>query len=727
MSSEMQRVIQEITEEIFLSNKDEEFQRRGKHFIKECFSNDAAEFDWIRLCDMAKKHEAYKFAFLFMCSAVHRGLSFGEYTCYLRENLDMFMEMIDLKQIKYPKMLCGANISKLVLSKTLFSGFRYSYYIIDTNNRFIIDILKKSLNTNNRNRMKVHKKTLFHFAKSFGSKEMEIHSLKDVNCQLIFEQAEYYKNSLKHNSRELNLSISFLCFFYRWLVNEYPEFDFFQSSYKITRNVLFTSRMKEFLKEGYYFTVFNPTNIPAEHTKIVFLTKGFDRISTRYLTEDYFVVNLSRVSFQDYRTLLLSYVMTSKSFSTAKESISFAGEVLESLYMVKQKTGYSNPDPFYITTKEALFVKAYCDQKSTSSTSYNCHVQQVKRFFQWCQSSNYIRFEPLFFDYFHSYKGSNPGNAKAIPDDDLIKINEYLYEKKDISLKYKLLYAIFHIALQTEFRISQICSLKIGSIKQTIKTNQYVLTGTNKTSGGDTVDCVITETTYRVLKSIIDDTNYLREDCNAADIKEYIFIYQREIPKTCAVIGYEFVSEEISKACKALGINKYTAANLRDTYMTKSLDYIIRNGKSNLEMSLLTKHKHIDTTLNHYIDLELEKMLEATYQVEIGNNVIDTDARVVDDIPSVLSSIDSDVENGCGKCSAKNCCEGVAALSCLACKHFITTPKHKPYFEEAINKIDQQIISTSNRHEKEDLTTIKTLYAGYLLAIIAYQENKKNE
>ena len=117
--------------------------------------------------------------------------------------------------------------------------------------------------------------------------------------------------------------------------------------------------------------------------------------------------------------------------------------------------------------------------------------------------------------------------------------------------------------------------------------------------------------------------------------------------------------------------------------MTRAWEFVAKNNLSEIELSLLTKHKQIDTTLNHYLELELDKMLEATYGIEIGNIKVDTKSKVVDVFPANLSGKENDVENGCGKCSAEKC-DGSSALSCLICNRFVTTPKHEPYFRKAI-------------------------------------------
>jgi hypothetical protein len=135
----------------------------------------------------------------------------------------------------------------------------------------------------------------------------------------------------------------------------------------------------------------------------------------------------------------------------------------------------------------------------------------------------------------------------------------------------------------------------------------------------------------------------------------------------------------------------------------------------------------MDTTKNHYIEMKLEEMLEATYGIDIGTELIEADSKVVDKIPLKFQSAENDVENGCGKCTADNCIMN-SSLPCMVCNYFITTVKHEVYFRKSIENIDFLIKNTENRHDKEDLVIIKELYALYLKAIIMHkEEDKRND
>ena len=281
-------------------------------------------------------------------------------------------------------------------------------------------------------------------------------------------------------------------------------------------------------------------------------------------------------------------------------------------------------------------------------------------------------------------------------------------------------YSIFHLALQTEFRISQICNLTTESIKPSVKPKQYIIKSISKTSKGVLTSYMITELTYHIIMNAIEHTEDIRQKSSLRNANNYIFLYIGVNDKT-KVIDAQLFTRYLKRVCLELGFKDvYTAVNLRDTHMTKAFEHVLRNGKSDLELGVLSRHKHIDTTKNHYIEMELEKMLESTYGVNIhGVNLIDADSKILDELPKSSKLIE--VENGCGSCTA-NKCVLTTSLPCIACNSFITTVRHEKFFIKSIETIDKLIARTKTIHDKEDLVTIKTLYVLYLQAIYKHKE-----
>lgn len=400
---------------------------------------------------------------------------------------------------------------------------------------------------------------------------------------------------------------------------------------------------------------------------------------------------------------------------------------LKKIYEIKQNKHHHQPRLDYFTNEEAILIKKYIGNKPIKVASKNNTVGTLRRFLIYCSRNSKIKTDDLVFEYLKQYCEPAKTVAKAVTDEHLILIHNYLNERAKTSKIHKLVLAIFHILLQTEFRISQICNLKIDCIQSTIKPNQFRICSHSKTSNGLKDECMITPFTYKCLADIIEDTQDMREAHQTEDASNYIFIYQSKLTKAkeIRVISLGIVKNTITEACKACNIPKFNCSNLRDTHMTKALEHVIRNGKNELEMSILSRHKKFDTTTNHYIAFELEKMLESTYGIIIGKDLVDAKSKIVENLPKHLSDAKRDVESGCGKCSVKNC-KTTNALGCLTCKYFVTTPKHRIFFEKTIKTIDMQIHNTTNRHDIEDLTTIKRLHMMYLRAILEYEEENNH-
>ena len=180
------------------------------------------------------------------------------------------------------------------------------------------------------------------------------------------------------------------------------------------------------------------------------------------------------------------------------------------------------------------------------------------------------------------------------------------------------------------------------------------------------------------------------------------------------------------KICVKAGVKEYTSRNLRDTHMTKAFEFILKSGKSDLEMGLLSKHTHIDTTKSHYIEMELTRMLESTYEVILDSRDINQRAHVLSELPNSLKDNDSVVEGGCGNCQASMCAVQ-GSTPCLICSHFVTTAAHKLYFIKMIDMVERRLKTATIPHEIEDLNLMKKLYVNWLREIYIHEEEENAE
>lgn len=702
-----------------------------KKFIEIYSSKHISDVDWVVLCDDVKRQGCYKFGFLFICELLNNNLYHGNYAEELYENLTYYNQMKHQRSSSFVEIMCGSDISRQIIFKLEHNKdsqwFSYSY--LNTENKFIKQSLQNHLNED-RNRSRWFPRTIIEvFEDSFGKYRNKIHSFEDFSSQTLFAQVDFYKKHFADDSTNRIAGIKAVVNFYRWLVREYPEHDFFANTFDMSESILFNQLLSELLERDFYFTTLNPNNIPYGKEKVCFLLRGLDNHSTRITNDDYVSIDFSRLESVFYRDLLIEFIVTSNSISAVKwvGIPAYVCDAMQALFDMKQGEKYPNKKLDYLTNQEAVFIRQYFDAQDITLRTKNNKIGAVRRYIAYCVDKKVIKVDDLFFDYLIQYEEPNKNTAKTVSDDALVCINKALAGKGKDDLFYKEMFVIFHLALQTEFRINQICHLKVDCIKPTVKPNQFMIQTNAKTSHGRKNSYVISNLTYHLLMDIIEETELIRDESCIDNLKDYIFVYGNRggITKTALFDDKKFTSN-LKSICDELGIPRITASNLRDTHMTKSLEHIMRNGKSDLEMSVLSKHKHMDTTKNHYIEMELEKMLESTYGITIGTELIETDSKIVDNIPEHLTGEENDVENGCGKCSAETCVM-TNTLPCMACKHFITTVNHELFFKKAIENVNRLIETTKNRHDKEDLVTIKELYVLYLKAIIKHKEGITND
>lgn len=701
------------------------YRSEVQKFRKKYAEIDPDDIQWCSFCQDAKEFGCLKFAFLLFTKLLELQLYHGEYQQELYDILPMFRQCAAERinsNVRY--LLCGEHIPDLIVFQNNNKNnghFGYAYF--KSKNPYIKSELLDFLEDARRHNRWYNRPIIEVFEISLGDYAAGITDHTYFTDITFWQQINYYKTLFPASSDQYRNSIKAVCCFYRWLVNKYNDYPFFSNAFSMTKSLLFGSDIVNLISEGYYFMTYNPHAKIKDHRKTCFILRNMEHLSTKMKSESHTLVDTSMLQTRKYRMAVLSFINAATNITTIYGSghITYAIDALSFFEKLKAAEKYPNPNKTTFTAQEAVLVRNYCNDVTLKLSTRNNRIGAVRRFLQWCEENSVFTFEATFFDYLRQYEEPSRTSGHSVPDDDLAKLSRYLHENASKSVKDRLTLTVFHLAIQTEFRISQILHLTVDCIRPSLKASEYVIHSNSKTSHGAKNDYVITEATFQLLLDTIEFTENLRSSCNIEALKDYIFLYPG---KNATIYHFNITvfQDCLNAACQNLGLSKnYNASNLRDTHMTKALEHIIRNGKSDLEMGLLTKHKHLDTTKNHYIEMELEKMLEATYGITIGSAKIDAESKIVERLPTSAKSAENDVEYGCGKCTAAECVMK-SSLPCMVCKYFITTVDHAPFFIRAIENVDRLMSTAKNRHDIEDLVIIKNLYGAYLKAIYKIKE-----
>ena len=564
------------------------------------------------------------------------------------------------------------------------------------------------------------------FEESLAGIAPTIRTYTDFTDTSFWTQATYFKANPDLTDRERNICLRLLAQFYRYLVNEHTDHHYFGNSLHLSEALLFSPAFVTQIEQGFYVVPFDQHADYHNRKKMIFLLRGYSSLSTQIKDDDFMSLDFSAIKSDFYRNELFKYYVSMPSVTvvTWAGQIGYMRDALVMLEDVKAQKDYPNPDPKYMNNQEALLIRSFYSDGSVKLATQNNKIGAIRRFLMWERDENKaISFDDMFFDYLIQYEEPSKNHGKSIPDEDLGKISAWLAKQAPISHEMDLTYAALHLALETEFRINQICHLKVDCIKPSAKSHEYIVQTYHKTGHGRLDSFVISELTYRHLMRIIENTEPYREKCTRRKLSEYIFLYDSTM-NTVSLMDSQSFRTWFQRACTALNLPKYTSQNIRDTHMTKSFEYVLKHGKSDLVMAALSKHKYLDTTKSHYIEQKLNDMLEATYGIIIGDldDCYSPSKHITEKIPADVDRDENVVENGCGNCKSARCTMR-NALPCLICDNFITTIKHEPAFRRAIEAVDKLIQNSGTKHDKDDLTTIKLLLVMYLKAI--YQKKQE--
>lgn len=710
----------------------------GTNFLSSTY--DIVEFwenketvEWDDLCDFASKkyshNKTVKFSLCMLVYLLENDLYHGKYEEKLQNDLPYLKRCINEFKSIYALIFQGDYdelhfIDRPVTKKAKGLSVRHLFNC----NNFFGSLYINYLEDISKSYRYGDSSLDYDFMRSIVG--LEINSLEDIDSSLFWHQISFFKSFYNEDEDFKDNALKNTFAFYRWLLKKYNEYTFFTNSTNLTYELIFSNTLITHIKKDAYFTTFTNTEDLGDKPRIVFIVKNLQNKSTRMVKNSHFALYTDSLETSYYRTIINKYFQN----LTAPSLLSWTGHslyIVDALHFIekmKAQNGYPNPKINNFNTNEAMLIRRYFKQSkpNLSLATLNTKIGAIRRFFQWAKRCEYLTFDATFFDYFSQYEQPNQYRGNAISDADIEKLNNTFIELCDEDITYKPYYAIFLILIETEFRVSQVCNLTVSALQPSLKNDQFLLFSNTKTSNGRKITQPICSSTKKILESVIEDTENLRNKVLSESYKDHIFLY-----RTSAVgIDVRGISNNrflnvFHKVCEKAETRLYNSKNLRDTHMTKAFEYIMRHGKSDLEMGVLSRHIRIDTTKNHYIEVELTKMLESTYQVTLGNRDINQQSHILDSLPDNLASNETLVEGGCGHCMAKTC-HMTGSLPCLICKDFVTTVDRKPYFINMICKCDELLKKTTIRHEIEDISLIKTLYTNWLREICIKEEENND-
>lgn len=551
---------------------------------------------------------------------------------------------------------------------------------------------------------------------------LDVYDIYDFSLKTLIRQVKYY-NNIYHDKYIL----SFLSGFYVFISSNYNPEIFKKDGFDV-RN-LQTIGLCQLLASGFEIVNLNPIETVPDADKWILCYSDKFASNSEVKTSNTKIVDFTKINNKTYRFWCKYFIWKSpNSLSSKLTSMNvFAtffnyiddlknGKIL-SLYTKKN-------DTIDISVNEIVAYRNYIISSYQNNRTILRHIYDTRAILKFIQDNDIAKF-PNGIYYYLTYKlNSKYDNTKAIPDEELKQLSAYMNNKSTENTINELFYLAFYIALETEFRPSQIFSLKIDCVSETAKKNEFIITSKTKTSANEPIEQPITIYVKKHIDRILALTQKYRVKNSIADISSYLFLMPSDRKNAYKIITPDLFNTYLKNCCKELNLPLYTCQNLRDTHMTKAEEFVIRNQLSDMEQNILSGHRSPNVDTKHYIDTQIKDLLESVHGVIIGD--IDISGHIHENLPADIKTQENCVSNGCGYCNSKNC-ENFSFLDCLLCKDFVTTVDRLPYFQEQVKILDKKIKSATIPHDKEDFVNIKRLYLGFIQQILEIKGGSKEE
>lgn len=663
------------------------------------------------------------------CRGHHSGeaTAFMSFVCLLiRKKLihDSHLEAL-IEQPLCDFILRGCPLS--TYRDILSSDYIGNYYVMlkSDDNAYLVytqtdvDDIRDAMRSFIDGRTEIYDKYFYeHFTDSLNG--LHVTTVYDLSFSTFVEQVKYFN---AHNS----YAISTVVAFYLFLLNVINPraFDDTPISAKVLSSSYFTTR----LREGYSIVHYAPlSEVPSDDRWI--LCYAINKDTTNMDADKPFqAIDFSLIQNPTFRTWYKNFVWKHSAGIYTKvhmksQVISFfnyiddlkAGRILS----IRTEPTLS-PD---ITLSEIVAYKDYIEANFENNRTFCGYIYAARMVLNYVKDSGLAPIPDGAFYYLTATLDSSYDNNKAIPNDDLEKLNAVLQDKAaKYGGIYDLYYLIFFLGLETKFRISHVLALTADCVRETAKPDEYVLYSKEKTGGRDFHEQPISIYTKQHLDRIKQITDPYRAACNVPEIKKQLFISPSRTKKNAyASIAQGSFREYMRQCCKEANIPVYTYKNLRSTHMTKAYEYKLRNRLSDMELTVLTGHVNKDTDNKHYLDYSIEQMLESIHGIIIGD--VNLQGEVTISLPEDIATQENSVSDQCGYCKRSDC-NDYSYLDCMLCKSFATTIDRLPYFKERMVMLDKQIQNAEKYHDKECLVAIKRLVAGYMSEIMKLMQQEE--
>lgn len=714
--------------------------RKMRRFASPYMNCKFDDLSWDFICTAAHQHKLYVSSMILMFLLLREPDWESPYRTALEDISDVLGKAVDSwiekrgngqKRTFFfcKSFFCDNDIWRLICiyRKNVAHQTEVSTFLTQTSNKYVKLIIKEYFEKKEKgafDALKALESREGVLAKTFDSTVPSFSSCMDITEEIFWKQVRFIKKTWGF---EDNSYIGLFVDFYR-VIRRTHDTELFIGSSILDADFFNNQGLTSQLTMGCWFDEYSTRSYERIKNKTccALIARDYDKLYTKMGRWQVIVFNFSGIQEKDYLPLLWRYVLeeTLQKNVAILSNIGAIVSVLNKLTELKRTQDYPNPNPLFINRPDCLALNMFIETTWNSYSTRSSVRGTTRAILRSSEEKGLLKIEDLALrQLFMRMPSQRDDINESISDIELVRILQSLDKESENNMRALVVYTIVRLLIDTEFRISMICSLKPSDIVKGAKEGEWYIMSNTKTSNGKAVSHVITEETAALLFRVIMNTDELRTSCEDPNVNQYIFIGRSNLSPRCFRYKYDSFNKDLMSFLVKHGIEKrYTATDFRNTHMTKVVQYCQNNGMNEVAQRMLTKHRSMITTMSNYYDTErafIEQLMD-TYNIEITPD-LKAPGTVKDNISIPRSDI---VADGCGGCTAEHCVIA-SGLSCKVCSHFVTTPAHLPFFEKSIKALTTLIENTEDEHRREDLLTMKAIDVLYVGKINIFMEEHK--
>lgn len=335
-----------------------------------------------------------------------------------------------------------------------------------------------------------------------------IKSVSDLNFKTFKSQIMFFYK--KNNDYGRFSAVSCTVAFYLYITHNIDDQIFEKDG--VPSSILQRSTISKEIVEGYHLIKYNQMEKTPECDKWLFCYKKSENSSIYEID----AVDFTRIFSKTYRSWVKHYIWKEDvKVHTKLDPLPMFVKAFNYVHDIKTGAAlnvFATPgDETKFDVRDAMAYKNYILEAYENNRTRNAHIYSIRNLLRHVFRNNLGDIDAGVFYTLNHTVDQTYDNTCPIPNSELSQLSALIKEKASSDPLADMYSSIFFIALETEFRGSQIVSLPKNCLRETAKNGEYVVVSETKTSAGELVEQPISAYVEREIRHVMQITNIYRE------------------------------------------------------------------------------------------------------------------------------------------------------------------------------------------------------------------------